>query len=366
MKSRWFIALFFVLTALSVGSVIGYNFYVDPYGLNEFHRERGFNYYKNQYKPFARTLKIYQSQKYNPEVIFLGTSRMEYLAPDLTVFENGPESFNFAQSGGTTTEMLHCARYAFDEFDVKELWYGLDFVSFTNLTPDLRDGFDTLKWQSWWPAWAEEAKIYSSWEMIEKGDKCIERNKKDTFGLTVKYQYNDRGSRTNNWRISMLNREGEDWLNKEYDEMLATYEALYNTDTLALRPNRMDAFAEVIEMTKANGARPVIFIAPLHHSQFKLIQSSRAYPLFQQWLRELAATTDFYYFLGDNKVTRDRDLFWDSQHPRREMAPVLNEYITGQSQPLADDFGMLVTEDNVEQLIEEIHQRWIETFYMPQ
>lgn len=138
-----------------------------------------------------------------------------------------------------------------------------------------------------------------------------------------------------------------------YAAMLAylSSEAQYPAESV----NSSSVIASVGEMREIcdrYGIELTVFVNPMYFPHFAETVEKDA---FLSVLRELAAVTPYYNFCGYNKYTTDSSFYFaDRNHYSTDMADLMiDAFEFGRVDPeaLSQGFGMLITEDNVEDLI---------------
>ncbi len=351
-NQRRFIVRFFVYLALIFVLVGIFNYYIDPYGIHQEYQQKGINYYKPAFYNNTRFTKIFHSRNIQPDAIFLGNSRTEYLAAEKAFTSYTQENFyNYALSSGSPQEMLEVLKFSHRNSPIKSVYYGIDFIAFLNTSPAYKEGFDLELVQGNKNLDIELLKSDLSYQCLKKSYECIKSNRKDSTGAKVSYQYNQRGSRTNRWRQMTLKAKGVKWLNKEFENTLDSYYEIYNNDTLAVQPSKMEALTSIIEFCDTQGIRLTLFLNPLHTRQYLMLLRSPNKELYFQFLRELSKAHVFYNFSGINEYSKDKNNFWDSHHPRKHLALVMADYIFETKDKRNDFFGRKINQQNVDSLI---------------
>ena len=349
-----FIVRFFVYLALFFVLVGMLNYYIDPYGINQKIKLTGFNYYKPAYYKNTRFTKIFNSGYVQPNAIFLGNSRTEYLAAEKVFASYTHEKFyNYALSSGSPQEMLEVLKFSHRNFPIKSVYYGVDFIAFLNTSPAYNVGFDLELIQGNKNLDIELLKSNLSYQSLNKSYKCIKSNVQDSLGTKVSYQYNERGSRTNRWRELTLKAKGDKWLNKQFENTLEAYYEIYTSDSLTLEPSKMEALKSIVAFCETNDIELTLFLNPLYINQYLMLLRSPNKELYFQFLRELGNTHAFYNFSGINEYSSNKNNFWDSHHPRKHLAPVMASYIfESPKAPVRHDFfGKKINQQNVDSLV---------------
>jgi hypothetical protein len=120
----------------------------------------------------------------------------------------------------------------------------------------------------------------------------------------------------------------------------------------------LEDIRKIVDLSREHSIHLTLFIHPIHKTSY-LNMDLR---LFFSFLKKLAAITDFYDFSGLNSVTTDNYYHYELSHYR----PVVGEMIIArilseESVRVPDDFGVLVTRDNVDRHLEEKKRRLDQT-----
>jgi len=357
MTAGRYIVSSFVLLALALSVLFSYNYIIDPFNINNVYREYGFNKLKPDFWSKTRTLKVFNSIDVNPETIFLGSSRLEYLTPDENYAQySDKKCYNLSLSGGTVCEEEKMFNFAMDQFDLSEIYYEADFYSITDHFDDYIEGFDIDLVEGRKSLLLEECKMYLTWYGKERSDYCIELNERDPNGNTVYYQYNHLGSRTNAWRYLQLELKGEERLDAQIQEYVEYYVRLYNAPERVLEENKMKSFRALLDGLNSKVQKSVVFTPPLYADQYKILVASSCYPLYITYLETMVkGSCSFVYFGGVNEMTENKELYWDSHHARKDMMKYIGPYIFSDDGEKRNDlWGKRFNSSNLSILLDEL------------
>lgn len=108
---------------------------------------------------------------------------------------------------------------------------------------------------------------------------------------------------------------------------------------------------DIVRICEENGIELVVFTNPMHPVTYEA-------SLDKDWFRfleELAEVTDYYNFSGLNRITSDNANFLETSHYTAETGDLLLECLVRgvtDDELLKEGFGMLVTKDNVGELLD--------------
>jgi len=356
MKPKNFNISFLIIAITLLSIITVFNYVVDPYGINQLVKREGFNFNKPEFVWHTRQLKPFLSDMIKPNTVFLGNSRMEYLAPE-RYFSSASDitCFNFGLSSGTSCEMLELMQYTHRNYNISRAIYGLDFIAFSSFSPDFKSTFDFDLARGDKFKIIEKLKMYLSYQAISKSFDCIKSNRTDPKGFHVVYQYNINGSRTNRWRELNLEKKGNDWIKHELQGSYNLYKGIYSSGDLHVPETRRQAYEELIAFINNNDIEYTAFVSPLFESHFKLLLASHSFDEYINWLEFLSKHNGYYYLGGVNEITSDTSLFWDTQHPRKEMSNKIFNTIFYQQDLTPDSlWGVYIDENNFAMLKAEL------------
>ena len=113
----------------------------------------------------------------------------------------------------------------------------------------------------------------------------------------------------------------------------------------------LSSISEIVTVCKDAGIELIVFTNPLYYVTYEGAVEQD----YLKFLEELAYITDYYNFSGLNDITTDANNFVDTSHSNAETGDLILDVICNQRVDdalLEQGFGMYVTKDNVEQLLE--------------
>jgi len=103
----------------------------------------------------------------------------------------------------------------------------------------------------------------------------------------------------------------------------------------------------------------IIFTTPINIDMFKILVQSNRLEDYKKWLSLLVDVFgEVYDFMGVNSITKNRNNYADLHHFYPEFGELIADRVTGvKNDKLPDDFGILVTKENIEEHLEQIEQQ---------
>jgi len=357
MKDRKFIRYFAGIVIAFIALAGLANYLIDPYGLHFHGRYEGFNKQKPAFNKYSRVSKLFNADAVEPDALFLGSSRMLYLAPEENFSAYKDLSYySFALQSGRPNEMCELLAYAIRNYDISYVCYGIDYISMCSWNGKYGNGFDRDLVSGRKSKFLEFIKMHTSLQALEESFNCVKTNIADPSGTAIFYHYNRYGSRTNSWREMMYEKNGDAWLDDAIHTTLETYSGIYSDSNLYIPYYNTLAYRTILTQCHENGIEFDAFINPLYKDQFELLISSAVYPSYIEFISFLAKNGGVWYFGGINEITSDKNYYWDSQHPRKKLSEIIVPImLSGQTQPYQDAlFGTFYTNENVDVLISEL------------
>lgn len=330
-----------------------FNFIIDPYGVWNY-----FNFPLNKVRIAkdnqARLFKAIDIIRIQPEKVFLGSSRTEIgLDTSHPVFVEQKTSYNLGLPGISIYEMTKYFEHLIaNQSDVETIVISLDFMMFnnyklTNPKPDFvesRLGKKHLIWQDF-------LDVTFSIDALDDSIKTVFFNYKphnDSYYLDNGMRYNPQEKvNTNKFKITL--REYLDHKDK-YNDYTFSAPGLNN-------------LKKIIEICREKNIKVKIFISPAHVIHWEALYESGLWSIFEKWKREIVKITPIWDFSTYNSITtedisEEMENYWDSHHYTKEVGDlILNRLFSYEEENIPDDFGILITPENVESHLAQIREQ---------
>lgn len=129
-----------------------------------------------------------------------------------------------------------------------------------------------------------------------------------------------------------------------------------------LSEKQLYSFQEVINLCEQNNIDVKVFISPTHATQYEAIAAAGLWSTFEQWKREITKITPVWDFSGYNRITTEKiddrmNNYIDSSHYSHYTGNlVLNRLFFDRLETVPADFGVFITQENLESHLEKIRQ----------
>lgn len=115
--------------------------------------------------------------------------------------------------------------------------------------------------------------------------------------------------------------------------------------------NDIQNIKKIASLCKEKNVKLVVYISPIFSEHLKLIQDLGLEETYAHWKKEIANITDYTDFSLVNSITKNLCNFRDSSHVTSKIGPLIFARIFNrQTTELPKDFGVLITNENVEKM----------------
>ncbi|MFC4402953.1 hypothetical protein [Gracilibacillus xinjiangensis] len=331
MSYKSFNIIFLVIILLGLGSVAGFNFFIDP--LWTFQHNHKYN--DVQVNINERQLKVNQihfSKDFDYDTLLLGSSRTTYIHPG--DFEN-MDVYNFAASDLSFKEYKSMIDFAKKEkgSEFERIIIGVDFnkssmeQSAEDLTLDEYIDNATSPFYRY--------KNLLSLDVLNYAKKNYRLSKDDKIILLRSY---------NRYNMTFAREFQPETIRKETEAKVVKFRKLFYGDNYEYNPE----FKEVLQQIKEDNPNTefVIFTSPISAPLFEAIVDEGNLDDYHHWLNEIIDVFGgVYNFMGVNTVTSDILNYFDGHHYYPHVGEMIAKRISADNPTgVPDDFGIYLTE----------------------
>jgi len=345
MNAIVWIRIWFITVILISGTIVIFNFVIDPYGFNKMINVRGINSIKEDNTRFPFKYKMPLIAEGGWSNLMLGTSKIGVMDTQPVDKLLGGKTFNFSLPASTIVSQYDAFMYAMQFNNIKNVIYGVDFLSF-NKNLKLNDNYLQFREKLQSFARVYNFDIYFNFDTLKASLRAIGNNRSPYPKLHPYYskssvrhyanfiQLAEKPNFDMEKRIHKLIQEWfRDWVYIDYE---------FSYDDLNL-------FKKIVEYCHVNDINLYVYIPPMYKEHFDAIRESGLKDEFETFKRELAKNIDFIDFTGVNKITKNPNNFWDSTHLRIEnTATIMNRVIHHTNMKSNKDLGVMVNKNNIQ------------------
>lgn len=312
------------------------NYVVDPYGSNN-----QFNFSFNQLKngttlrPLHYKLPIVA--KGGIDNIMLGTSTMGVMKTEPISRYFGGNTFNLSSPSSLTDEQYYLLRYAVHFNKIKNVVYGLDFLSINGAVKTRESEFDELSGQikAFKPI-TDTPLIYFSLDTLKQSIAVLSGVKGPIYFKDGRREYLDKTEKIahGNFKLN-YNPDFAFFRNRHPQYTPFTYS-----------DEKLDYVKKIIELCQNNHINLVVYIPP-HYSEHYAMVYSQLTNEYIKFKKELATLTDYIDFSGITPITTDKNNYVDFLHLRAELSDkIFDAIFSRKASDNHDSFSVLVADAN--------------------
>lgn len=322
-----------------------FNFVVDPFGITNSPIFSDFNELKIEKFNNVRLFKAIDVIRIKPRTLLLGSSRS-----DLGLDPNHPAlahqaPYNLGLVGPNMYEVRRYFDHALaNQPKLKTVVIGLDFFMFNDYLKNKPD-FDEKRLNQTSLTLKDSINAIFSISALEASKGTIQSSiQSDAYFLY----------HSNGLRYVYENKPDESLKNK-FEKMIEGFledDSYYGKYRLS--QNYLNDFRHIVETCKKKNIELKVFISPRHITHSEAIKQAGLWSDFENWKREIVKMATVWDFSGYNSITTEpisdqMKNYWDSSHYRKEVGDlILNRIFKVQEKTVPNDFGVLLTSDNIE------------------
>ena len=330
-KYQRFNFIVFLVSLVPLVSVATINYIIDPYGVFAFPKIDKVNNLKTEQKNTGRIYKSFDIRRIKPKIILLGSSRVEDgLSSQHPALIKRGNTYNLGFQAGNTYEILRYLEHTINQQpELEQVILGIDFFMFNKFLPN-QNTFDEQRLSKAYP-------IKDSLNFLLSIDAL--NSSKNTLIASLKAR--------NQPTLEQSQKQFQFWL----QEFLQNQQ-LYGRYTLS--QNRLTTLQSIVDLCQQHNIELKIFISPTHATQYEAIAVAELWTTFEHWKKEIVKITPIWDFATYNSVTTEAisdrmENYIDSSHYSEKTGNlILNRILTYDSEKVPEDFGILITEKNIE------------------
>jgi hypothetical protein len=346
---------FLILTASNSLMIGAINAFVDPFNVVNSRAFKHVNLLKPESDKDARQFKAVNVIRLKPKAVLLGNSRADIgLDPSHPALASSAPAYNLAIPGGDMYEAMRYFQHALaNQPDLQQVVIGIDLVAFEH-----RDNIGALD--------PQQEEILGKTSYIQNLPSLIFSTDtlRSSFSTVLSNLANE-PVRENYLSNGRLLRSNPPHLSTQEVFRLHLRKAYFNLwyDNYQLSQKQLDAFRTIVETCRQEGIDLKVFISPAHATQWEAVRAKNLWTTFETWKREIVQITPVWDFSGYNTVTTEplsdnMQNYLESSHYVKAIGDlVLNRLFDYQEEKVPNDFGVLITSNNIESHLARIRNQ---------
>ena len=333
-----------------ISTVVAFNFAVNPLGAWH-HRLVNNIYYRLRRGGAERVMTPYRLRTTYPDTLLVGTSRILFGMPIEQGYRDG--FLNAALSAARPTEIKQEVHLALRNPRLKRIIWALDFFTFDKR---LESNPDT------------SARLEGDLRLLVL-DNLLSSTALDAGFQLVKRAISGRQS------LSTAAQEPIPWpqdficqsfqtqadtglanLDEEGVVLQLVWEAPVYRGTTCCNDG-MELFRSSVTEIKRAGIQLVLFLPPMTQYELEKIRQSDIWPRFQQFKRDLTASSSFWDFTGYNELAHTDSMFLDVVHMKPDVGMTIMRWLLGmpdsrcRDMQIVVDSALWVDSNNIDQVL---------------
>jgi len=293
---------------------------------------------------FQRMSIVHEAERADPELVVVGSSRVAHLDVELIEELSGLPSYVFSVAGANFYEIRRHFEHYVARKPIKKALVGLDYFMFNPRRRPLA-GFDELRLQGGPPPWKDLAVAATHHKALLASAGV----------LRACFQDWSSGAATESRHDTIPVARAEEGERLDGAIAYATNADMYATDTyrdFGRIAAQLDDLRLMIEIAAREGIELQFFLNPVYYKHWYFIYALGLGASFERWVEEVVRLVPVWAFIGKNSVTTERERFSDTSHYDPVAGRLmLRRMLDDDAEGVPDDFGILLTPDNVEETL---------------
>lgn len=348
-RYKYFNNIFLLTTAILLGTVGIFNYFIDPYGLYASSIFPGINNSKPKKDDNDRLYKAADIIRMKPQTIILGSSRTKRgIDPNYVVFNKSGTIYNSAINGPNFYEVYRYLEHTIKNSpNLQEVILGMDFFMFNSKIPNK-------------PTFSESRLDRQNLDLQDIINYTFSLDAIVASGQTIVESQNqpqgDINYGLNGFRPHRNANNGQtEW---RFEQSIDLYFNIHQKYQFS--EEYLEYFKKLVQLAKEKQIKLIVFISPAHATDLEAIEITGRWSDFERWKRELVKITPVWDFFNYNSVTTEAikkvmQNYVDNSHYTPEVGNrILDRVFNHQVEAIPKDFGILLTPNNIEEQIKRV------------
>ena len=352
-NSNFYFYNIFLLIVISL-PIIGtgfINWLIDPQDVFNTPNYLDVNHIKPHKDKNDRLFKAIDITRIKPKIIIAGSSRTKQgINPEHPVLYQNSGVYNLAINGPNFYEVRRYVEHAiYNQPDLKEIILGIDFFMF-NASLDNQPSFSESRLEKKHLTLDDGIKVLFSLDTLNNSKDSITASKQIPV---TEDSYGENGFMPN------LNADRDEniW---RFNQSIKLYFTLHSDYEFS--DKYWSDFEKIVKLCQQNNIKLRVFISPSHATQWESIYITNRWEVFEDWKRKIVQLTPVWDFSGYNSVTTEKinnlmNNYVDNSHYTPDIGDlIINRIFDYQIGKVPDDFGVLLTTENIEKHLTKIRK----------
>ncbi|QOG11496.1 hypothetical protein [Arcobacter sp. FWKO B] len=331
-----------VFTFLGVVVIVAFNYLINPYNVFNHDYLTKYNSVKNQLVNDEMS-KFYSAKRQNPDVLLVGSSRVEHIHPKyLQQYENG-KIYNVSVKGSGLSTQFQLIQYFVTRGNVKTVVLGLDFYAFSPINIGEYKNIKFTRYDDFY--YDDYLNSLFGFRTLRKSISTFKDNIK---GIDGRIEW-DSGWDTYSHEYPLIYNNTDEWYFNKIDSIFPNFgindkffanEEFKNPLSIN---NGLMILSEIVTLCKNYDVKLILFTTPLYHKVYDVIHDRGYDKTYTYWKNELSKYNMVYDFNYKNSITSDYRNYVDPSHFKSDVGKYIFAKIYHDKSLIVDDFGKILT-----------------------
>ena len=343
---------------LAISGISLANFLIDPYDIYRHNQPFELTLVKPEKSNHDRLYKTIDIINLKPNIILLGSSRMKQgINPEYSGFSKNEKVYNLGIDGSNTYELFRYLEHSYvNQPKLKKVILGIDHFMFNGFDKQ-QDALIEKRLGKTHIVITDLINTLFSQDTLIASQNTLKENWNLT-PLPQQLTYGDNG-----FFPHRRPKDGQTkWRFNNIIEQYFNFHVQYK-----LSEERLQNFEQIVEFCREHNIELIVFISPSHATQWEALRVTNRWESFEQWKRKMVTITPVWDFSGYNSVTKEpiqdfMNNYVDNSHYTPKIGNfVLNRILSHNVEDVPEDFGVLMTPENVDDHLAEIRtdrEKW--------
>lgn len=341
MKSKRWIQFILTVSIIGVVCTIIFNYLINPYHVFSHDYLKKYNQVKDNLVDDEMS-KFHAAKDANPDVILVGSSRVEHINPKYLEAYTKGKVYNLGVKGSGLSTHYKLIKYFITKQKVKTVILGLDFYAFS---PANIGNYKDIKNTRYDNSFLDDyLKALLSFRTFRKSILTLKDN--------LKYK-DPRILWENGWdtyahEYPNIKNNSDDWHLKKVDSAFPNFgiDKHFFGNEAFKKPHSIDKgleiLSEIIKLCELHQVGLKIFTTPVYHRVYDVINERGYSNTYNYWKQSLKKYNRIYDFNYKNSITKNHKNYVEASHFKSFIGEYIFAKIYQDKEKTVEDFGYLL------------------------
>jgi len=344
MNSIKWIKFVLASTLMCLSFSLLFNYLINPYHVFSHHYLKNFNQVKDNLVDDEMS-KFYAAKDANPDIILVGSSRIEHIHPKYVEKYTNGKVYNLGVKGSGLSSQYKLIQYFVTKKNVKTVLLGLDFYAFSPANIGNYENINSTRYDNYFLD--DYLKSLLGFRTLRKSASTLKDNLKhkqprilwESGWDTYSHEYHDIETHDDEWYLKKVDSAFPDF---GVDTHFFGNEDFKTPHSIDKGLKVLDA---IITVCEKNGVELKLFTTPIYYKIYDVIQQRGYGKTYEYWKQSLQKYNKVYDFNYKNSITSDFRNYVEASHFKSVLGELIFAKLYNNKELIINDFGYLMTED---------------------